>query len=143
MFIPIQPRSGLGDLRSIVLCRIQNENTASYIGYFGGWCNNLGRFEIGRHSSSGAVLAFSAGTFTNGDGVWLTVNGTSLELFHKAGASDWVSVVTVTDSSVVGAGKIGIYLEDDQARVDDFGGGEVTAAAEKQSLYVSRRRSWR
>lgn len=67
-----------------------------------------------------------ADTIASGDSFGVTMNGTTIEVWYKAGAGAWTSMGTRTDATYAGTGKIGFSLVG-AVTVDNFGGGEISA----------------
>lgn len=109
--------------------RIHNPGNASTAeAYIGAWAKDIGFriFKMLTGSSFTQIGSTDSTALANNDGMWLNINGTALTLYHFTGGS-WVQRVSTTDSSITGAGYIGMEfgtLETD-ARLDDFGGGAV------------------
>jgi hypothetical protein len=49
-------------------------------------------------------------------------------MYYKAAAGSWTQVVSITDSTYSGSGRIGLHTEETIFRLDDFGGGTMLAS---------------
>jgi hypothetical protein len=111
--------------------RTNNLNSASLNGYWYEHCAVTGAsndtFTIYR-IDNGSFTSIAAGTqeVSSGDRIGAEAIGSSLKMYYKAAAGSWVQVVSVTDSTYSGSGRIGLHLEDTTERADDFGGGTVS-----------------
>lgn len=78
-------------------------------------------------SSGGGTLFYDENlTFNVGDSVGLRAFNTTVEVYRKPAGGSWGLIFTST-VSIVAAGYIGTSLSD-TARIDDFGGGNVTTS---------------
>lgn len=81
-------------------------------------------------ADAGVITALGASIsqeFANGEGILLNRLSGVLQLYRNAGAG-WVAVGTSrSDSTYTGAGYIDWFLDGTAARLDDFGGGTVSA----------------
>lgn len=129
VFATIAALPGAGE-NVTVWCRIHNPGNATTAeGYLGQWINGTGWniykmltgsdfTEIGTTAASPSPIA--------GDKIGLEVIGTTLNLYHYTGGA-WNLRVTGTDSSISGAGYIGLEFGANatEAAFDDFGGGTI------------------
>lgn len=87
-----------------------------------GWEKNV----AGVNSAIGADIVHAAGA--TGDRVGIELNGTSLQAYYDTG-SGWTALGSgYTDSSLTGAGNIGMRGRS-TAVIDDFGGGNILTFA--------------
>ncbi len=63
--------------------------------------------------------------FSAGDSLGLSVVGTTVTVWYQSGSGAWTSIRTQTDSSFTKKWYIGLELQDNVQRVDNFGGGQV------------------
>lgn len=93
---------------------------------------------------AGAQTDISGGTTATiaaGDSLGIACSGSNISHWHKPAAGSWTLIQTVVDSSITGGGFLGLHTRDDTlVRWEDFGGGTIVVA-EKQSAYVTRRRT--
>lgn len=92
------------------------------------------------NSADAAIGATATQAFSAGDSMGITAYGTTLEGWYKPAAGAWTMVLSRTDSTYTSGGYLGLRAFGTTYRFDDFGGGTIVSAAEKQSFYVSRRR---
>jgi hypothetical protein len=118
--------------------RLNNPNSSSLNGYWYEWCGVAGAgndtFTIYR-IDNGSFTSIAAGTqeVSSGDSIGAEAIGSSLKMYYKAAAGSWVQVVSVTDNTYSGSGRIGLHLEDTTERADDFGGGTVALGVQVSS----------
>lgn len=81
---------------------------------------------------AGAATALGANftqAYTNGDGIGLSAVGTTITAYFSSGGGAYSSVTTRTDSTFSGSGNIGFEVFDAAVRINDFGGGTISAPA--------------
>ncbi len=74
-------------------------------------------------------------TWSNGDSLGLEIIGTTIKLYRKS-SGVWTELLSATDSTYQAAGYIGFGMADENAVLDDFGGGNVGSAQRK--IYVTK-----
>jgi hypothetical protein len=77
--------------------------------------------------------AVTAVGWAAGDKIGFEASGTSLTGYRHNGAS-WSSVGSRTDATYGSAGYIGIYIDRQTGRFDNFGGGTIVAASTVRML---------
>lgn len=78
-----------------------------------------------------------------GDSVGFEVIGTTLTGYYKSGAGAWVQKIQTTDSSITGAGLIGVSCNNVGTFFDSFNGGALGAApATKRPKQIVVPRTW-
>lgn len=65
----------------------------------------------------------------DGDGVGGEIIGSTITVYHRQG-STWTARLTRTDTSYT-VGRIGLYMEGEDTRLDNFGGGSVGGISER------------
>ena len=77
-------------------------------------------------AGSATTLQTFGVTFASGDSAGLEVIGNQIKVYRKPSGGSWGQIgTTTTDSSVTGAGYIGVqFFNDPTGRIDNFGGGE-------------------
>lgn len=71
---------------------------------------------------------------TAGDGVGMSIVGSTITFWYKAGAGAWTSLGTRTDTTYSAAGNIGVGLWFSTVRIDDFGGGTIPATSQPSAF---------
>lgn len=107
--------------------RIVDQNTSgvdAYLCYYDS--GNFGLAKCVNGTVSGIGTATSK-TPSIGHKIGLSMSGTTIEAWYYNGSS-WSLDQSLTDSSVTGAGYLGIELNQG-GRFDDFGGGAIVVAA--------------
>jgi hypothetical protein len=85
------------------------------------------RADNGVHTQLGATVTGS--TFGNNDLLGLEMIGAALIIYTKIGGGGWGAIdAGRSDSTYTAAGQLGIRVEVDVGRLDDFSGGTVVAA---------------
>jgi hypothetical protein len=73
-----------------------------------------------------------------GDKVGISMVGSNLSVqYNRASIGTWSEVATRSDTDITTGGYSGIYINDTVARVDDFGGGTITSATVRRTLFGS------
>jgi hypothetical protein len=132
------PNSGKG---TSVFGRIHNPtNDATYEGYLAVYTTGTG-FRLFKCLSGGTftqIGSTDATAASAGDKIGLECISTTIRCLHFTGGS-WVQRVSVTDSSITGAGYIAIEFASNDlgsGRLDDFGGGTVVGSAVPHSMML-------
>jgi len=116
-----------------VWARIQNPNNATTMAaYLGVYTNGTGwrLFKVTAGATFAQIGSTDATVAVAGDGIWLQCIGTTIRLFHFTGGL-WVERCSGLDSAITAAGYIGMEFSigsPNAGRLDDFGGGTITAA---------------
>jgi len=98
----------VADSYGALMLRITDPEDETIDGYKARFFNNLD-VDIIRISTGDTVLSGeSVSSLATGDGIGFRVEGTTLTLFHKPAAGAWAQIAQTTDSSVSGAGYIGV-----------------------------------
>ena len=88
---------------------------------------------LGKILGGGAVTDISGGTgqtVANGDSFGLACIGNQISHWYKPAAGAWTLVVTATDSSITGAGNLGLQIRGTPGPTfDNFGGGVYAPVA--------------
>ena len=129
-----------------LILRLTNPNTGSESCYsvYGSYA---GSFPAEAWKMTAGIPTMTSLGFANGimqaTDKWLqaTAVGTTISLYGGSDGSTWNLRQTWTDSAVSSSGYIGVWMSNNvwPGTVDNFGGGSL--AVEKQSFYVSRRRT--
>lgn len=128
-------QSGFG-----VWARIQSGGTNSPSGYLAEYTsvtNQLDLFKV----ISGTPTLIASGSFfvvADGDSFGIECIGTTITAYLKLAAGSWGVSCTVTDSSITGAGDIGLSIMDNAQPVDLFSGGAIIAPAPGRRPVVRR-----
>ena len=110
--------------------RIQQEGTAGHDGYalLAYTPTNelyIYRIDNGTQTQLGAAISQ---TISSGDSFGVSMIGSTITIYYKVGAGAWTSLGTRSDGTYTSAGKIGMAAFDNaEIRIDNFGGGTVTA----------------
>ena len=115
-----------------LLARMQGVGTASATMYV--WrLETSGQFDLYSVVANTAnFLTSGSFTYTSGDQMRLTCQGTTITGWHKPVASSiWRPITSTTNSDVTGVGYIGVMANDSQQRLDNFGGGSLPVASGK------------
>lgn len=118
-----------GGVATELLLRLANPGVSTVSGYMmdvtsgGTWSlwkivNNV-QTQIGSNATQ---------VVSNGDSIGFEIIGSTLKGYYKSGAGAWTQIITVTDATHSGAGRVGIAGNGGLYRWDDFGGGTVTVA---------------
>lgn len=121
-----------------VLCRISNPNGAVN-NYFIHVLNDNSNVVWMYKTVSGSQTKLGADVtqaIAAGDSIGISAIGTTISFWHKPAAGSWTEVATRTDSSVTGAGYIGLAIQGTSVRLDDFGGGTVVPASGFQPAWA-------
>ncbi len=116
------------DQVSYLYLNLQQAGTAGFDGYRMRWYHWIATDQLsiekivdGTPTSLVGPIGLDPGT---GDTLLLRREGEGIELWRKSGGA-WTKLLTSADPSF-NSGKLGLGLDDDQGRWDDFGGGAVT-----------------
>jgi hypothetical protein len=80
-----------------------------------------------------------------GDAIGIEMIGSGLTVYHKPSAGSWTSVGTRSDSSITSAGYGGIFMNQLDNKLDDFGGGTFasnTHNAASAGIFRVKRGRW-
>lgn len=61
----------------------------------------------------------------SGDRIWINAQGSTITGYHDHAGAGFVPVISWTDSTIAGAGKVGLYWEGHLMPSVDFGGGNI------------------
>jgi hypothetical protein len=85
-------------------------------------------------SGSSTYLQSATQAITDGDGIGLSVIGSQITVYYRSGAGgSWVSILSFSDTSISGAGYIGLGAYDNFYTFDDFGGGTALSISAQPS----------
>lgn len=96
------------------------------------------RFYVLRIDDSVATTLGATVTYTdhaNGDKAGLRCVGAALEAWRDDGGG-WALIAQRSDSTYGAAGYVGLYMDKDASRVDDFGGGTIKPVASMWHHYA-------
>lgn len=117
-----------------VVARIQNPETGSINGYFASWRKGTGwrlfKCVAGTFTQVGSTVATNDPV--DNDKIGIECIGTSIKVKHYTGGA-WVDRISVTDSSVTGAGYVGVELIGTTVAADEFGGGTIPSGTISKS----------
>lgn len=118
------------DQVSYLYLHLQQAGTAGFDGYRMRWYHWIVADQISIEKIVDGVATSLVGPIrldpATGDTLLLRRSGEALELWRES-AGAWSKLLTSADPSF-NSGRLGLGLDDDQGRWDDFGGGEATGA---------------
>ncbi len=116
-----------------LMARTSGENSSSFNGYQAVYCAvsgaNNDTFTLRRWlNASFVAIASGIQEASAGDSIGIEVIGTTVRMLYKPAAGSWTQILSTTNSEVSGSGHVGLSVNGQTARVDDFGGGTYTGA---------------
>jgi hypothetical protein len=126
--LPVVPASANG---VEVFCRITNPDSGNENNYFlhvqkAAGTDSCQLWKTVGHTQT-QLGASASQEVSAGESVGIEAIGTAITFYRKSSGT-WASVFSRTDSSVTGAGYVGLVIQNAVARFDDFSGGTVVAA---------------
>lgn len=91
----------------------------------GGAANDDWTFYEVTNGSFAALGATVQQEVASGDSFGIEMISSTMLGYYKAGAGAWVEILNRTDATISAAGNIGILIELEPARFDNFGGGTI------------------
>lgn len=85
----------------------------------------------------GVTVLVAATNFMAGVKIGFELIGSTLKGYRDSGAG-WVEMISRTDTTFTGGGRIGLEINDSTLRFDNFGGGNVVVAGGVGSLFAKR-----
>lgn len=122
--------------------RLQNVGTTTPSGYLAEYLSSTNQLDLFAVVAGVKTLIASGSFFIEapGDQFGIECIGTTITAYLRVTPGAWGVSCTVTDSSITGAGDIGLSIRDNTQPVDDFGGGAIIPpAVPKPQIHVARR----
>ncbi len=123
--------------------RLQSPGTSGVDGYYCEIINEVAtddggiyRLDNGAFTQLGASLSQE---WTDGDGLGLEAIGSAIKAYRRSSGT-WSELASRTDSTYGSAGNIGIGIQGNTPRLDDFGGGTVAGVVIPVIIASYRRR---
>lgn len=91
------------------------------------WLISVQTLSAGALATIGTAVVVAAANFLAGVKLGFELVGSTLKGYRDSGLG-WVEMISRTDSTWTGGGRIGAEWNDTTLRIDDFGGGNVAAA---------------
>lgn len=122
----IAASAGTGEAIELFI-RIQNPNTASVSNYFAHFDQGGNSLQLWKTVNNTQTQLGSSVSITEavGDSFGVEAIGSAIKAYYKTSGGSWTQQISQTDSGVSGSGCLGVSMESNGSRLDDFGGGTV------------------
>jgi hypothetical protein len=126
--------------------RVSTISSGTFDGYHMACSHNTNNVVLTRIDAgvASAALATFAQAIANGDSVGMSIIGTTITAWYKAGAGAWTSLGTATDSTYGAAGYLVLEAGNNTWTFTNFGGGTALGGLPQTSkmnlVYLRRNR---
>jgi hypothetical protein len=113
--------------------------------------DNYDGYEVEFYSSGIDLIRYDAGSYNalgtgaltwgNGDAIGLVKVGSTLEMWHKPNGGSWTLMDSATDTTYNTAFHFGVRVANGTARIDNAGGGTLSASGPNAATLAAYRRN--